>query len=199
MAQALFVYLVDLETVIAAIGSGNDQLIDTIATEQAELLEEIDDQFETAEEHGPGITAKEVLAEWIAGEFSLNPFDHVDLYDQVFSVLCQQYGGRLIDDRLSRCDVDWLDRLDSYLEAVNLPVRLNWLWSRPGLLGNRHFELYLEVGFWTATEAALVLPVVQELIPKVRNAEDREAFEAVADWCRQSAEWPACTLIGSLG
>lgn len=199
MSQSLRVYLTDLRSVNAAIGSSDLELVARIAAEQADDLWDIDDVFETAEEHGPGVTATEILTELVRGELTGDPSEFGDLYSELFLVLCRHFGGHLIDDRLGRCSVDWLNRLDARLESGAVPVRLSDLWCRASVIDHPQIGRVLDVGYWTAAEAAAASPTLDRLIPVVPEGDDREALQAIAEWCRQSGEYPECTLLGSFG
>lgn len=201
MSQSIRVYATHIATVRAAIGSGDLSVVERIEgdVDRALDLDEIDDVFETGEDHGPGLSAREALAELIHGELSLDPDEGEDLYSQVFVVLCNGFGGWLLDDRLNQCDVDWLTRLDGLLRSGGVPLELSTLWCRAGVAGNAAVDSVLDVGFWKAEEVSAARPSLDALVPTVTNAEDRDALEAIRQWCETLTEYPECVLLGSFG
>lgn len=196
MSQAIFVYLSGLESVNAAIGSRDLAVVAAVAEEQADELRSIDDDYDVEEDYGPGVTAAELVTELINGRFDRDFYEFEGLYDRVFLVLCNQYGGGMIDDRLHRARAKWLDEIDATLAAGGVELRVQKLWCRAGAIVNPDLKRLNEVGYWRAEEMAAARPGLRASIPTVTDEEMRAALGAIDAWCRESGEYPDCTLVG---
>lgn len=197
MSQSVRVYATRHAELRAAVGSGDDAIVSRIEEGFADDLDDIDDASETGEDHGLGLTAREALAELVGGELSLDPGDGDDLYSRVFTVLCHAHGDWLLDERLNARDVAWLTRLDETLRAGGVPLRISTLRCRAGVVDNAGVERVLDVGFWTAEEVATARPSLDALLLTVPEGEDRDALEAIRQWCDALTEYPECVLMGS--
>jgi hypothetical protein len=195
MSQGLMVYLAPRGEVLAALGSGDQELLADILGQMAEDIEYLDRDFETDDpEVWDGPTAAGALAELIDGRPSMDE-DDAGLYTSAFELVCRYYGEWASNDYFSPCRVGWFERLDGVLAAGDVPLSLISLWSI-GPAVPRPLSPLLEFGHWSAEEMRAAAGPLAKLLPTVVDAEERAALETVMGWLKASEAAPESMLVG---
>lgn len=119
MSSSLSVYLLDVTTTRALVGSRDDQLLEVIRAEFADSLARDDDYFSHAIAKGAP-TAYEALRAIIYGGPFSDDQDHAFQYGYAYDRLCSLTGSFLDNSCFTPHRGDWLSVVDQGLTALGI-------------------------------------------------------------------------------
>ncbi|MET9803050.1 hypothetical protein [Streptomyces sp. NPDC006368] len=199
MSSSLSVHLLDLSATRALIGSGDDQLLETIRARFGDDLARDDDYFRSEVERGAPTAYEALHAVVHGGPFHENK-DHAFQYGYAYKRLCSLTGSFLDNSSFCPYRGDWLSVVDQGLKALgitavsveafsfgNLPDPLPWTYV-PGC------------GEWTPEQCARALEQFEETKRKGHAPPlEPEVVEAVMDcigWLRHAEARPGYGIVG---
>jgi hypothetical protein len=193
----LSLYLVDLDSLNAVVGSGDDRHFDRIAVECAEAMAQADaDCADRIAEGAP--TAAEALRSVIDG----GPFSHryandyLDAYESVCSVL-----GAESDGVWGPFDFAWPSRIDKGLAALGIRLSVR-AFAGQRLPGGLPAPAAAGHGQWSGPDCWAALGQWEAALPDQRNELAPDVLEGIEDfvaWIREIKRFPGASIVGFWG
>jgi hypothetical protein len=196
MSYSLSLYLVDLEKVRGAIGSGDDKLRRMIGGRFKAALAHADEWFRSEIESGAPTRYEAVKAVIDGG-----PYDaaHAFQYGYAYQTICEFYGRFLDNSAFSPFRGDWLETVDEGLAELGIGVRVTdfMYGSVPSELPRPdHLPCY---GEWSPQECARALAEWEATTTEQRDALDPEVLAAIrscVEWTREAQARPGWGVAG---
>ncbi|MFG2670949.1 hypothetical protein [Streptomyces sp. NPDC048445] len=203
MSSSLSVYLLDVATTRALVGSRDDQLLNAIRAGFGDDLTRDDDYHRYAIEQGSP-TADEALSAVIhGGPFSENQ-DHTFQCSYAYQRICSLIGSSLPNDCFTPHKGDWLSVVDQSLEALGITAVSVDAFSHSDLPDPLPYTYTPGCGEWTPEQIGQALQQFED----TKRAVDRsgqapplepEILDAVMQcltWMRHAEARPGYGVIG---
>ncbi|MGW0249844.1 DUF7691 family protein [Nocardia goodfellowii] len=196
MSYSLSLYLVDLDKVRSAIGSGDDKLRRMIGGRFEARFAHDDEYF--ADEIAAGAPKK---YEAVRAVLDGGPFDgsYGHLYGYAYQAICEFHGRFLDNSSFSPFRSGWLELVDEGMAALGMDARVGdfWYGSLPAALPRPEFVPCY--GEWTADECAKLLEQWAATTPEQYADLDPyvlEAIESCVGWARAARAEPGTGVAG---
>lgn len=191
MSSGINVYLVDIERLKQAIGSGDQSLIDAIVKETRGFLSTIDDIDDEAE-----LTCADAVAELINGQISEDVPGY--LYGYALEAICAHLGEELPNVAQIAGASEWMEEVDQILERKGISVRFNGLVYHGSPVPIPEPDDYPFIGQWTAAQVAAAVPAFRAADLSDLDAEMAETIRQMCAWAEAAASQPGSSIVGFL-
>jgi hypothetical protein len=190
VSSSISVYAVSLEKLTSVVDSRDTQLVSTIAAQQANFLERVDEINDEAE-----LSCLDALKHLVNGD-ELNE-SHGYLYGYALEALCMQLGAELPNISGISGAGEWIEKTDSMLARHQVPLSLSTLVYGGSPIQIPQPDDYPFIGSWPVREIASALSVLERIDKNALDPEMAETFGQLEGWMTAALE-RGSAIIGFL-
>jgi hypothetical protein len=194
MSYALEAIAVELAKVSRAIGSKNNDLLDTLITKYGWKFHEFDDMAADFADEDAGekpLTMRSALSQLIMGDEYTKRFGF--LYGYALSFICQHVGDFLPNSEWTGMRWEWAEEVDRHLESVGVPESVfrvtNHLMTRGSPIPIPPIDDFPAIGILTLAEIkAAHQALAQAKLGAIEDGDARSSIEQIIGWFKSCLE-----------